>query len=84
MLASFLFSEVEDIIEQEVKAVLEGSPLSLHNRIILVGKLIEALESDAGWVKLYGITGELIVPITHDKEDEIGELLKKVKKVRIN
>jgi hypothetical protein len=74
---------VEDIIEQEVRAVLENSPPSLHNRIILVGKLIDALESDAGWVELYGITGELIVPITQDKDDEIGELLEKVKKVRI-
>jgi hypothetical protein len=74
---------VEDIIEQEVKAVLASSPPSLHNRIILVGKLIDALESDAGWVELYGITGELIVPITHDEEGEIGELLEKVKKVRI-
>jgi len=49
----------------------------------LVGNLIDALESDAGWVELYGITGELIVPDTYKEEDEIDGLLKRVKKVAI-
>ena len=75
--------EVEHIIEREVEAVLQASPSSLKTRIIMVGNLIDALESDAGWVELYGITGELIVPDTHKEEDEIDELLKKVKQVAI-
>jgi len=75
--------EVEHIIEREVEAVLQASPSSLKTRIILVGNLIDALESDAGWVELYGITGELIVPDTYKEEDEVGELLKKVKQVAI-
>lgn len=81
-LTSFPFLEVEEIIEQEVEAVLESTPSGPHNRIIVVGKLIDALESDAAWVELYGITGELIVPDIHNEGGEIGELLKKAKKVR--
>jgi len=53
----------------------------VENRIILTGKLIDALESDAGWVEIYGITGELIVPDTHEADVGIQELLLKAKKV---
>ena len=62
--------------------MLEESP-SLQHHLILVGKLVDALESDAGWVELYGITGELIVPNIHEELGEIGELLKKAKQVNI-
>jgi hypothetical protein len=57
--------------------------LSPQHHIILVGKLVDALESDAGWVELYGITGELIVPNTHEEQGDIGELLKKARQVNI-
>jgi hypothetical protein len=73
---------VESIIESCVQTVLEESP-SLQHHIILVGKLVDALESDAGWVELYGITGELIVPNIHEEQSEIGKLLKKARQVNI-
>ncbi|KAF8810122.1 hypothetical protein BYT27DRAFT_7135471 [Phlegmacium glaucopus] len=75
-----LREEVESIIESHVQAVLEDSP-SLQHHTILVGKLVDALESDAAWVELYGITGELIVPDIHEEEGEIGELLKKARQL---
>jgi len=75
-----LREEVESIIESYVQTVLEESP-SLQHHIILVGKLVDALESDAGWVELYGITGELIVPDIHKEQGEIGELLKKARQL---
>jgi len=71
---------VESIIESHVQAVLKDSP-SLQHHIVLVGKLVDALESDATWVGLYGITGELIVPDIHKEQGEIGELLKKARQV---
>ena len=74
---------MEAIIKACVQTVLEGSP-SLQHHIILVGKLVDALESDAGWVELYGITGELIVPNIHEEQGEIGELLKTARQVNIN
>ena len=73
---------MESIIESCVQTVLEDSPSRQHH-IILVGKLVDALESDARWVELYGITGELIVPNIHEEQGEIGELLKKAKQVNI-
>lgn len=73
--------EVEEVIERQVQAVLEESPSTLENRIILVDKLIDALENDASWVELYGITGELVVPDAHDENDEIQELLLRATKV---
>ena len=71
---------MESVIESCVQTVLEESPSRQHH-IILVGKLVDALESDVGWVELYGITGELIVPNIHEEQSEIGELLKKARQV---
>ena len=71
---------MESIIESLVQAVLEDSPSPQHH-IILVGKIVDALESDAGWVELYGITGELVVPDIHKEQGELGELLKKARQV---
>jgi trafficking protein particle complex subunit 10 len=73
---------VESIIEYHVQTVLKDSP-SLQHHNILVGTLVDALESDAKWVELYGITGELIVPDIHEEQGELGELLKKAKQVNI-
>ena len=73
--------EVESIVDAQVRSILESSPSSPHHRIILVSKLIDALESDAAWVDMYGITGELVVPNSLKEEGEIGELLKKARKV---
>lgn len=71
---------MESIIESHVQSVLEDSPSPQHH-VILVNKLVDALESDAAWVELYGITGELIVPDIHKEQDDIGELLKKARQV---
>jgi hypothetical protein len=61
---------------------LDESPSTPENRIILIGKLIDALESDAAWVELYGITGELVVPGADEETGEIRELLTMTKKVQ--
>jgi hypothetical protein len=73
--------EVESIVEAQVRSILESSLSSPHHRIIIVSKLIDALESDATWVEMYGITGELMVPDSLKEEGEIGELLEKARKV---
>ncbi|KAG5647176.1 hypothetical protein DXG03_001133 [Asterophora parasitica] len=57
-----LREEVESVIENVVTKVLEDSSSAHHHRVIIVNKLIEQLELDAGWVDLYGITGEVNVP----------------------
>jgi len=75
-----LREEVESIVEAQVRSVLESSPSSPHHRITLVSKLIDALESDAAWVDMYGITGELVVPSSLKEEGEIGDLLNKARK----
>ncbi|CAA7265369.1 unnamed protein product [Cyclocybe aegerita] len=75
-----LREEVESVIEDEVQAVLEECPSTVQHRIALVSKLIDALESDAAWVELYGITGELVVPDIHKETGEVGELFKKARK----
>lgn len=49
---------------------------------MLVNKLINALESDAAWVDMYGITGELIVPETPPDGEGDADLLEDVKKAR--
>lgn len=73
---------MESIIEYYVQTVLKDSP-SLQHHNILVDTLVDALESDAKWVELYAITGELIVPDIHEEQGELGELLKKAKQVNI-
>jgi hypothetical protein len=62
--------EVESVIESVVAKVLADSPSTKHHRITLVNKLVAALEHDAGWVELYGITGELNVPVTPYEQTE--------------
>ncbi|KAF8968386.1 trafficking protein particle complex subunit 10 [Flammula alnicola] len=75
-----LREEVESIIQDQVRAILEESPATLQRRIVLVGKLIDALESDAAWVDMYGITGELAVPHIAKEDGEVGDLLKEARK----
>jgi hypothetical protein len=75
-------AEVESIVEAQVRSIIDESPSDSHHRITLVSKLIDALESDAAWVEMYGITGELAVPSTLKEEGEIGELLREATKVR--
>lgn len=61
--------------------MLEEFPSKTHTRIVLVSKLIDALESDAAWVEMYGITGELVVPPSTKEDGELNDLLKEARKV---
>lgn len=64
-----------------VNQAIEADPsLELH-RDLLVDRLVQALESDASWVELYGVTGELIVPEIIDEEGDIGSALLELKQV---
>jgi hypothetical protein len=73
--------EVESLIEQSVEKVLMNSPSFLSLRASLVDILVEALERDATWVEMYGISGELKVPGPQEEGTQ-EESLKQVKKVR--
>jgi hypothetical protein len=77
-----LREEVESVIESVVAKVLGDS--TKHHRITLVNKLVAALEHDAGWVELYGITGELNVPVTpyEQTEKDLCKLLDRAMKVQ--
>ena len=47
----------------------------------LVDKLVQALESDAAWVELYGVTGELVVPGVTPGDDQLGAGLRQTMEV---
>ncbi|GLB35442.1 putative trafficking protein particle complex subunit 10, TRAPPC10 [Lyophyllum shimeji] len=78
-----LREEVEAVVEEAVTQVLAASPSPHKHRVTLVNKLVEALEHDAAWVDLYGITGELKVPETSKDEadEETCRLLDEVKQL---
>jgi len=42
------------------------------------------LESEAGWVEMYGITGELVVPEILNQDSEVDSLLKDARKVSVD
>lgn len=63
-------SEVEALITQAAESLVTESPQWLVHRDLLVNKLVESLETNASWVDLFGVTGELNVP----GETEPGEL----------
>lgn len=71
------------MVEGVVATVLEESSSPHQHRVTVVNKLVEALERDAAWVDLYGITGELKVPDTPSDniDPETSQLLDKAKKV---
>ena len=54
------------MLEQVVDEVLDESPQHGADRSRLIAHMIQALESNANWVDLYSITGELKVPTTDD------------------
>jgi hypothetical protein len=70
--------EVESLVKQAVETVVTDSPSWLPHRKVLVGRLIEVLESDAAWVEMYGITGTLHVPALSSDKGELSEPLSKV------
>lgn len=73
------FLEVESLVAEAVQTTVAENSSWLSHSDSIVGKLIEALETDASWVELFGTTGELKVP---DKdEQELVEALQRVKEV---
>ncbi|EMD38446.1 hypothetical protein CERSUDRAFT_153326 [Gelatoporia subvermispora B] len=84
--------EVETLIEKTVEQVVEGLPKLQSCRLLLTDRLTQALESDAKWVELYDITGEVIVPKWIDDGEEdlrqglqrAHEILAQRKGIRLN
>jgi len=75
-----LREEVEYLIKSSVEGTVKDSPSLLLHREVLVNTLVESLDSDASWMELYNITGELKVPSLQNEEGEFGQALQAVKK----
>lgn len=75
-------AEVESLIRQSVEDVLKDSGVLSSRRDFLVNQFVEALESDASWVDVYGITGELKVPGLSE-EGELGDTIDQIKHVGV-
>ena len=73
--------EVETVLDQAVDEALNDFPQHRLDRSRLTAQMMQALESDASWVELYGITSELKVPAL--KDDGVPkEVLTRVREVR--
>lgn len=72
------------MIQDQVQLVLDEIPDSQQHRLPLINHLVEELERDAAWVDLYGITGELVVPESSTGDEQLRELLTRVKKVGVD
>ncbi|KAI0709428.1 trafficking protein particle complex subunit 10 [Earliella scabrosa] len=72
-----LREEVESLIELAVSEVVSEKEALVPLRQDMVDKLVHALEADASWVQLYGVTGELVPVITPD-EGDLGDGLRGV------
>jgi trafficking protein particle complex subunit 10 len=68
------------VLEQSVDDVVNELPQYGGERNRLITHMIRALESDADWVELYGITGELKVP-AFDDDSVTKEILFRVREV---
>jgi trafficking protein particle complex subunit 10 len=68
------------VLEQTVDDALSDFPQHGRDRNRLIAHLIRALESDANWVELYGITGELKVP-AFDDDSGAKEILFRIREV---
>lgn len=54
------------MLEQAVDEAVDEFPQHGADRSRLIAHMIHALESNANWVELYSITGELKVPASDD------------------
>lgn len=54
------------MLEQAVDEAVDEFPQHSADRSRLIAYMIRALESNANWVELYSITGELKVPASDD------------------
>ncbi|KAJ4488048.1 trafficking protein particle complex subunit 10 [Lentinula aciculospora] len=76
-----LREEVEFVVQEAVdRAIVESPSWKLH-RIPLVSKLIQMLETDASWVEIYGISGELHIPKSPSSDGALREPVEVVKKM---
>ncbi|THU92186.1 hypothetical protein K435DRAFT_829706 [Dendrothele bispora CBS 962.96] len=76
-----LREEVEFVIDMAIDEVLDTHPEWHAHRTQLHAKLIEMLESDASWVEIYSISGELDVPGSIVAPGELHEPIEKTKKI---
>ncbi|KAI0093548.1 trafficking protein particle complex subunit 10 [Irpex rosettiformis] len=75
-----LREEVEGFIDTAVRQALgESASPADHDKLVEV--FVQALESDANWVDLYGITGELIVPDVACKHEQLQDGFKRATEV---
>jgi hypothetical protein len=68
------------VLEQAVDEALNEFPQYRPDCSSLIAQMIQALESDPSWVKLYVITGELKVPASKD-DGAPKEILSRVREV---
>lgn len=68
------------MLEQSVDEAVDELPQYGRERNRLITYMIRALESDADWVELYGITGELKVP-AFDDDSATKEILFRIRSV---
>ena len=68
------------MLEQAVDEALDEFPQHGTDRSRVIAHLIQALESDANWVELYNITGELKVPASDD-DATLKEVLTRIREV---
>lgn len=73
-----LREEVESLIDVSMAAIVAETPHLLPHRDLLIDKVVDALSSDAKWIELYGITGELVVPDIVEEEGDIGDGLRRL------
>jgi len=72
--------EVEAVLDQVVDEALDEFPQHGADRSRLIAHIIQALESDANWVELYSITGELKVPASDD-DTTLKDVLTRIREV---
>ena len=68
------------MLEQAVNEALDEFPQHGTDRSRVIAHMIQALESDANWVELYSITGELKVPASDD-DAALKEVLTRIREV---
>ncbi|KAI9065113.1 hypothetical protein FKP32DRAFT_1674998 [Trametes sanguinea] len=76
-----LREEVESLIEIAVGEVVSETPTLEQLRQDMIDVLVKALETDASWVELYGVTGELIVPGVKPDEDDLETGLRRAMEI---
>ncbi|KAF5365787.1 hypothetical protein D9758_003260 [Tetrapyrgos nigripes] len=76
-----LREEVESVIDRAIDEVLADLPEWHMHKTALHAKFIEMLESDASWVEIYTISGELNVPGKIEISEELRDPVEKVKEI---